>query len=385
MVLRVGLSRGHCGYPGLGAGVAHASYDPLVFLFLWSLRERNSFLSDGGDNVSSIVLFYAIFANLGAYFFVATPNKTSGVRTTWQRCLSVIHNVAVLTIALQVSVVYVVSGLYKVQGEMWQNGTALYYIMRVDEFTWPGYSEHFYQNAYLVNLFTYLTVAFQVSFPLLLFLNRYTRFFALGWAVCFHLGIGMFMGLLTFAGYMIAAEAMLISDSEYRKLGAYPLRMYRASQHKLQNLLQTFGRKTLAPRLEINVFYDGWCPLCTKTISILNRLDWFGLIHPQSFRETWVASAYGIDVNRAERRIMAQPHQGNLVEGSVAFELLCIRVPLLWPVWLVLWAANKMGIGQQAYDWFAARRIVVRPPCDEVCTLPAKSVVAQPSSLTSIS
>lgn len=362
---------------------------PLVFLFLWSLRERNSFLSDGGDNISTIVLFYAIFANLGAHFSVDSSRvavTATDTRTTWQKCLTVIHNATILAIAIQVSVVYVVSGLYKVQGEMWQNGTALYYIMRVDEFTWPGYSEYVYQNVYLINLLTYLTVAFQVAFPLLLFLNRYTRLFALGWAICFHLGIGMFMGLLTFAGYMLAAEVTLLSDAEYRRLGAYPQRLYRAIQDGLLSRLRAIGRRTLAPKLEMNVFYDGWCPFCTKTMATINQMDWFGLIRPLSFREPAIAAAFEIDVKRAERRLLASSQRNRaLVEGSFAFEHLCARVVPLWPLAGVIWVANKLGVGQTAYDWFAARRIVIHPPCDEACALPVRQAVSAAVPLSPMS
>ena len=54
---------------------------------------------------------------------------------------------------------------------MWQSGTALYYVLRTGEFGWPGYAELIYLNVPLMVALTYLTVAFQVSFPFLDFIK----------------------------------------------------------------------------------------------------------------------------------------------------------------------------------------------------------------------
>ncbi|MGW5276131.1 hypothetical protein ACWEQP_26910 [Streptomyces sp. NPDC004044] len=48
--------------------------------------------------------------------------------------------------------VYLTSGLclYKVQGKLWQDGTALFYIMRIPEFSLPGVSDLVHGNDMLV-------------------------------------------------------------------------------------------------------------------------------------------------------------------------------------------------------------------------------------------
>jgi hypothetical protein len=145
----------------------------LTYIFVWSLHERNPLLWDGGDNVLQIVLVYAVFANLGAYFSLDTDRlrlerESGGIRS---HALAILHNAALLAFAIQLCLVYGTAGLYKVQGKMWQSGTALYYIMRVAEFTWPGYSEYVYQDVFLVTALSYTTVVFQVSFPFLFFLQ----------------------------------------------------------------------------------------------------------------------------------------------------------------------------------------------------------------------
>jgi hypothetical protein len=195
----------------------------LTYIFVWSLHERNPLLWDGGDNVVQIILVSAVFANLGAHFSLdadrlRAARARGGLRASVQ---VILHNAALLSFALQLCLVYGVAGLYKVQGRMWQSGTALYYIMRVDEFTWPGYSEYVYQNVFLVTALSYATVAFQVSFPFLFFLNRYTRRLILLAGLSFHLGIALFMGLITFSAFLISIEFALLSDGDYQKIGRW--------------------------------------------------------------------------------------------------------------------------------------------------------------------
>lgn len=217
----------------------------LTYLFLWSMHERNPFLWDGGDNIFRIIIIFAMFANLGAYFSLDAERKaTQGGQGTgyWQLVEAMFHNGAILAFALQLGIMYGCAGLYKVQGEVWQNGTALYYVMRTADYTWPGYSELIYQNLWLVHGLTYATVAFQVSFPFMLFMNKYTRRLALFSSLCFHTGIALFMGLVTFSAYMLVVELSFITDEEYRDMGKWVQRLtnsVRQAGNKLRPILPT--------------------------------------------------------------------------------------------------------------------------------------------------
>ncbi|WP_449062646.1 HTTM domain-containing protein [Planomonospora algeriensis] len=192
---------------------------PMLWLLLWSWYERNPYVMDGGDNLMRIVLVYLMFANVSARFSLdarrqarRSPRQTDG---TLRSVATTFHNVALAAVVFQVSVVYLAAGMYKVQGEHWQEGTALYYILRVAEFSpWPELSRLIYENGALVTIATYVTVFFQVAFPLLL-LNRVTRFLGFLCAVGMHAGIGVLMGLPFFSLIMMATDLVLISDREY--------------------------------------------------------------------------------------------------------------------------------------------------------------------------
>jgi hypothetical protein len=195
-------------------------FTALTYVFWTSLHERFNLLWDGGDNVLQIVLLYALFAELGARFSIdaATFGERAARSPRAHQARMMMHGAAMLAIALQISLVYGIAGLTKVQGETWRNGTAIYYAMRGGEFYWPGRSDYVYQHRIIVTLLSYATVAFQVSFPYFLFLNRRTRTIALVAGLFFHAGIAVFMGLITFASFLMAVDMSLIGDDEYSAL-----------------------------------------------------------------------------------------------------------------------------------------------------------------------
>jgi hypothetical protein len=194
---------------------------PVNYLLWISMHNRFPHLWDGGDNLMAIVLLYALFADVGTHFsFDAARRRAQGKPNEPSGAWAILHNAAMLAIAFQVCLVYGIAGLTKVRSEVWQNGTALYYALRAPEYRLPGVSELIYENGVFVTLLAYATVAFQVSFPFLVFAHRHTRTLAVLIGISFHLAIGSVMGLVTFALFLIAADLALIGDNEYRALGA---------------------------------------------------------------------------------------------------------------------------------------------------------------------
>jgi hypothetical protein len=192
---------------------------PLQYLFWFSMQQRFNSIWDGGDNLMRIVLVYGMFANLSAHFSIDARRRAANgppPDTFASRALAMLHNTAILAIAIQLCLVYGIAGLSKVQGKTWQNGTALYHALRGNEFRFPGLSEALWSNGVVLTLLSYFTVAFQVGFTFLLFLNKWTRRSVLFVSISFHFAIGAVMGLVTFAAFLIASDMTLVSDAEYQ-------------------------------------------------------------------------------------------------------------------------------------------------------------------------
>ncbi|WP_406507977.1 HTTM domain-containing protein [Streptomyces sp. NBC_00212] len=194
---------------GIGGRVGLAVH----WVFLWSIYERQPVLLDGGDNLAYLVIPMLLLTRCYDRFSLTSGlSRKIAERVPGQlRALaSPLHNLGVLAIAGQMCLVYMVSGLYKVQGQMWQDGTALFYVLRVPEFSSPALSHLVYENDLLVFFGTYLTVFFLVYFPLGILVPA-LRPWAAVMSIGFHLGIALLMGLTGFALTMVACDLVFLS------------------------------------------------------------------------------------------------------------------------------------------------------------------------------
>ncbi|MDV8004837.1 HTTM domain-containing protein [Rhodococcus sp. IEGM 1318] len=201
----------------------------LLFLLCWSLTARNPFISDGGDNLMAIVLLLLCFAKTADWMSVdnllksrrtanGNPERKNGSLSKFESFSVILGNLAWMALLVQVCILYTTSGLAKVQGTLWQDGTAVYYILRTAEFsTWPALSDLIIGNGYLTTTASYMTVLVQVFFPFLIF-NRHLKVPTIAVLVGMHAGIGIFMGLPVFALVMIGTEMIFLPDSFWRKL-----------------------------------------------------------------------------------------------------------------------------------------------------------------------
>ncbi|MGW7073659.1 HTTM domain-containing protein [Streptomyces sp. NPDC054855] len=201
---------------GVGGRVGLAVH----WVLLWSIYQRQPALLDGGDNLAYVII--PMLMATCCYDRLSFPTGW-GARLTRRvplatRAVSApLHNLGVLAVGVQMCLVYVVSGLYKVQGQAWQDGTALFYVMRVPEFELPGVSSLVYDNDILVYLGTYATVLLLVYFPVGVLVPR-LRPWAAAASIGFHLSIGLFMGLTSFALTMAACDLVFLSAALDRLL-----------------------------------------------------------------------------------------------------------------------------------------------------------------------
>lgn len=212
----------------------------LNFIFTWSIQHANVIILDGGDNVMRIILFYLIFANTTAYFSIDVyRNKDQNIRNDINKPVTnSLHNLAILASIIQVCFMYLTSGLHKVMGEMWQNGTSLYYILQVNEYTHPVFKDLILSSDILLLIGAYSAIFIQISYPFLL-LNRYTKYIAIISVILLHTGIAIVMGLFTFSATMIAIQFMLLTDIEYqtihsffqKQINKYKVKFYKKERH----------------------------------------------------------------------------------------------------------------------------------------------------------
>lgn len=117
-------------------------------------------------------------------------------------------------IRLQVAGLYFQACVAKLSHDEWANGTALYYWMTDPLFGLPGWAEGFMRpvllSPYGVQALTWGPLMVEFAMFCGLFASRGVRPWLLITGVMFHLGIGTFMGLWSFALAMIGALVLYL-------------------------------------------------------------------------------------------------------------------------------------------------------------------------------
>ena len=124
------------------------------------------------------------------------------------------------------------------------------------------------------------------------------------------------------------------------------------------------------------VLYDGECPLCQRSVRILQRLDWFGKLHFQSARDTEHLPAARVTLDNAkmlEEMHVLTPSRDQTYAGFGAFRWMAWRIPLLMPLAPFLYLPGVPWLGNRIYLWIARNRLKLVPCHDGVCELPKKN------------
>lgn len=205
---------------------------PLFFIFYTAINAQNTPISDGGNYFIRIMLIYLIFADLSKYWSVDSwLLKRSGKTRKEFEAVTVLHNLALCLVVAQLCLVYLEAGLYKVQGKLWQNGTAMYYPVSSEAYgVFPWLSELITANSWVVALITYVTVIAQIAFPFMLF-HKISRRIALVMILGMHIGIAVVMGLPFFSGIMASADAVLVSSATWVTIQIWLAGLWRKVSH----------------------------------------------------------------------------------------------------------------------------------------------------------
>ncbi|MEV5509204.1 HTTM domain-containing protein [Streptomyces orinoci] len=162
-----------------------------------------------------------------ALWWLACEYAPGEPRSVLDALANLIHNAALLVIMAEVCLIYATAGWYKIQGTLWQDGTALYYPLHLDYFTpWPWLSHLLAGSGLMVLILSYATVAMQVAFPFTL-ANRRLKNALLVVMMAEHLGIAVLLGLPFFSLAMLAADAVFLPTSFLRWAGDAVSRRFR--------------------------------------------------------------------------------------------------------------------------------------------------------------
>lgn len=200
---------------GLGIGGRFAG--ALLYIGLLVLNARNKFVLNGADTVIKVTLFFLVFSDSFSHFTLRNKSNTRHNATTWRTLTTSIMHFAQLGLQIQICFIYFFSALTKIQGPLWMQGLANYYILHVDEFSQFSWLKYASTNPLFLAATTYGTILWEISFSFLVWFNG-IRYPVLLVGVLLHLAIAAFMGIENFSVVMISSYFVFIENKVYVKL-----------------------------------------------------------------------------------------------------------------------------------------------------------------------
>lgn len=182
------------------------------FLLLIAIQHANNLLVDSEDAVFRLFAFYLIFVpprdQLQWHPGVPHPEVRSAVRfPAWPLRL----------FQLQMCLIYLCSGIQKTDGIEWLDGTALYYVFRLDDTAMFPMPAGITESMGCLRMMTWSVLVFELLTPVLLWVKS-TRRTCLVVAAAFHLLANYSMNLHLFHWIMLTGLLSFVEYEEWQFL-----------------------------------------------------------------------------------------------------------------------------------------------------------------------
>ncbi len=190
-----------------------------LFVWLVSFQHRNMLICDGQDVLMRLLAFYLIFMPLDHAWSVAgwwrgrkgTHGElkvgSAGLPSAWGLRL----------VQLQITAIYLSTAWEKYQGVTWRDGTALFYVARMDDlygrFALPDF---LFETPWMLAAMTWGVLWLEALLPVLLWPRR-TRFWALLLAYGLHLSIEATMHIFLFEWLMLVSLLSFVDPQWFRR------------------------------------------------------------------------------------------------------------------------------------------------------------------------
>ena len=116
--------------------------------------------------------------------------------------------------------------------------------------------------------------------------------------------------------------------------------------------------------MKLTVFYDNYCPNCTRFANLILKLDWFRLLRIKQLRNVeHLKNAKSIDKSLAEKQMAS--FDGSWSYGYKTLFKIFLRIPLFWILLPLFWLLQISNLGQYLYIQLAINRQIIPIHCTE--------------------
>jgi predicted DCC family thiol-disulfide oxidoreductase YuxK len=106
----------------------------------------------------------------------------------------------------------------------------------------------------------------------------------------------------------------------------------------------------------LTVLYDAGCGLCTASMRWAHRHDRRGRIDWRPIADAVEVRGHRFGRDALDREMHAVDEAGRVYRGFTAWRRIAREIPLLMPLWPLLWIPPVPVVGRHAYRWIAAHR-----------------------------
>jgi predicted DCC family thiol-disulfide oxidoreductase YuxK len=252
-----------------------------------------------------------------------------------------------LPIAICLGFLYFDSAIHKMFAEHWRNGlgtwlpaTQPYYVSAID-------MSSMLNNRLLQNILGYTILVFQFTF-IFFFAWRQLRVVYLLIGVGLHLGITVSFNIYPFGLGMLCFYTLMV-----------PFKWWRC-----------LGQLATAKQPVLTVFYDQLCPLCNRTVLILNHFDIFHCIDFKNAQEhaAHYPALASINSEALLTDLYALDRKNRIYSGVDTYAQIFIKMRYLFPIGIILSLPGIHQFALKKYRSIADTRN--RIPCTSDCLLP---------------
>ncbi|MEP6664801.1 MAG: DUF393 domain-containing protein [Verrucomicrobiota bacterium] len=105
------------------------------------------------------------------------------------------------------------------------------------------------------------------------------------------------------------------------------------------------------------VIYDGDCNFCRAQVRWIKKLDWFGALKFIPSDDVQVKEiAPTISQEELDEAIYCVANDGKISRAARCFRFLAMRVPLLFPIALLMWIPGVIWFAEKIYAAVARNR-----------------------------
>jgi predicted DCC family thiol-disulfide oxidoreductase YuxK len=240
-------------------------------------------------------------------------------------------NACTRLIQLQMVALFFFSGIFKVRGDDWWGGDAVWFAFTINEFYNPIVVWVFAHQYWLVTVATYAVMLIEIAYAFLIWRQR-TRPYMLTAAIMLHLGFAFGLSLVYFAYVMICGHLSFLRQAWLERLGAW--------------WKQKIGA--------MEMIYDGRCGFCMRSMAWFLAFDGLQQISVRDFRAN---PSPVVSDELLEKALYLVLPDGRTLPGFEAYRYVVLRVPGLW--WMVpLFYTPLVSrlVGRPVYNWVASHR-----------------------------